>query len=93
MSCGYCFIENIRLNGIPRSGGEVADQHLVVFGPFRLVLDRRAGPFVRPAGQRLAKVGGEDGVRDLMRQHAVENPLGLAESTSASQTGAAGART
>jgi hypothetical protein len=56
--------------------GQKADQQAVLLGFLAGVLDRGAGPFVGPARQRLAKVRGENRVRDFVRQHAVEQPLG-----------------
>ena len=45
---------------------------------FAGVLDAGGAAFVGPAGHRVAKMAGEDHVRDLVRQDRVEEPLGRA---------------
>ena len=66
---------NIWLKAMPRPVRRKSISIICCFGSFAGVLDRGAGPFVGPAGQRLAKVRGEDRVRHFVRQHRVENPL------------------
>ena len=59
-------------------GPQEVDQHSFLLGDLAAVLDRCARALVRPAGQGLAEVAGENGVRHLVRQHRVEDALAAA---------------
>ena len=66
---------NILSNGMPRPVLRKLREPLLLFGLFGVVLDGRAGPFVGPPRQRTAEMRGENRVRDLVRQHRIEDPL------------------
>ena len=60
------------------AGLQELDQHPLLLGDFAAMLDRRAGAFVGPAGQRLAEIRRENRVRHFVRQHRIEHPLARA---------------
>src|SRR5205085_591574 len=66
------------IEGNAAVGGEKLDEEFILLGFFAFVLDSGSGTFVGPAGERAAEVGGENRVRDFVRQNAVENSLARA---------------
>src|SRR5262249_10190397 len=54
---------------------EQVDRYLIVPVPFALILAEQRSPLIGPAGHGPAEVGGEDGVRHLVRQRRRENSV------------------
>ena len=64
---------------MPRPGLRISRQRTSCAEPLLVVLAEHAAALVGPPGDRLAEVVGQHGVRDLVRQHAVEQLLHFAE--------------